>query len=65
MALRVRTLLTSATFRLYSGAEKEAPIDTLPFLLEQTQKQERNVNSLLFVFVLRVVRNPGMYTCEK
>lgn len=32
IALRVRTLLTSATFRPYSGAEKAAPIVTQEFL---------------------------------
>lgn len=32
IALRVRTLLTSATFRLYSGAERAAPIVTQVFL---------------------------------
>lgn len=32
IAFRVRTLLTSATFRPYSGAEKEAPIETQVFL---------------------------------
>lgn len=36
IALRVRTLLTSATFRLYSGAEKAAPIVTQVFLRMRT-----------------------------
>lgn len=48
MALRVRTLLTSATFRPYSGAEKVAPIVTQVFLhmkiLTQTAtKKEENI----------------------
>lgn len=38
IAFRVRILLTSATFRLYSGAAKEAPIATELFLHNRTSR---------------------------
>lgn len=40
IAFRVRTLLTSATFRPYSGAEKEAPIETQVFLHNVKRREE-------------------------
>lgn len=41
IAFRVRILLTSATFRLYSGADKEAPMATEVFLHKRTSKGNR------------------------
>lgn len=40
IAFRVRTLLTSATFRPYSGAEKEAPIEMQVFLHNVKRREE-------------------------
>lgn len=41
IAFRVRILLTSATFRLYSGADKEAPMATEVFLHNTTSRGNR------------------------
>lgn len=43
IAFRVRTLLTSATFRPYSGAEKEAPIETQVFLHNVKRREEEEI----------------------
>lgn len=55
IAFRVRILLTSATFRLYSGADKEAPMATEVFLHNTTsggnRGQEINHYFLFLLFV--------------
>ena len=66
MALRLRTLLTSATFRPYSGAAREAPILTQEFLEEhgqrhgQTRKhtfstcQQKYIRSLASILLIKI-----------
>lgn len=51
IAFRVRILLTSATFRLYSGADKEAPMATEVFLHKTTS---RGVKKKIIAFLLCV-----------
>lgn len=53
IAFRVRTLLTSATFRPYSGAEKAAPIVTQVFLQLETLWDSGNDDKVL------------LYRCKK
>lgn len=59
IAFRVRTLLTSATFRPYSGAEKAAPIVTQVFLQVETLWNSSNDDKLR---LLIGARNLVMYT---
>lgn len=49
IAFRLRTLLTSATFRPYSGADNVAPIVTQVFLYV---KQRRKCSSQIYFYVV-------------
>lgn len=52
MAFKVRILPTSATFRLYSGAEKEAPMATEVFLLNRTSRGNSSEEKNMLTFLI-------------
>lgn len=53
IAFRVRILLTSATFRLYSGADKEAPMATEVFLHSTTSGGNRGQEQNHYFHIVR------------
>lgn len=55
IAFRVRILLTSATFRLYSGADKEAPMATEVFLHSATSRGNRGQEKNRYFLIVHLI----------